>query len=58
MPDNQLCSYCYGAKLRMMQQSAYSAYDDLFAKMLQHVNTSQYIPAPAFEQKKGTAHDK
>ncbi|KAG6006482.1 hypothetical protein E4U21_007026 [Claviceps maximensis] len=35
MPEAQLCSFCYGAKLRMMQQSPYSAYDELFAQTLQ-----------------------
>lgn len=38
MPENELCSYCWGAKLRMMQQSEYSAYDEYFAEMLEYVN--------------------
>lgn len=40
MPEEQLCSYCYGTKLRMMQQSPYSVYDELFAEMLGYVNES------------------
>lgn len=38
MPDSELCSYCYTTKLQMMQQSPYSAYDDLYAEMLSIVN--------------------
>jgi hypothetical protein len=38
MPKSELCSYCFGARLRMMQASAYSVYDELFAEMLKHVN--------------------
>ncbi|KAM5487525.1 hypothetical protein MaudMau93_004610 [Microsporum audouinii] len=37
MPRDQLCSYCYGAKLRLMQQSPYSAYDNLYAERLDFV---------------------
>lgn len=43
MPDAQLCSYCYGAKLRIMQQSPYSAYDELFAQALETVNKREVI---------------
>lgn len=43
MPNAQLCSYCYGAKLRMMQQSPYSAYDELFAQTLETVNKREII---------------
>ncbi|KAH6710632.1 hypothetical protein DL95DRAFT_351095 [Leptodontidium sp. 2 PMI_412] len=38
MPRTELCSYCYGAKLRQMQKSAYSAYDEYYAVMLEYVN--------------------
>ncbi len=38
MPKNELCSYCYGEKLRLMQKSKYSAYDESFATMLEYVN--------------------
>ncbi|KAM5467138.1 hypothetical protein MauCBS54593_005760 [Microsporum audouinii] len=34
MPQDQLCSYCYGAKLRLMQQSPYSVYDSSYAERL------------------------
>ncbi|KAL1641021.1 hypothetical protein SLS58_006463 [Diplodia intermedia] len=37
MPKEQLCSYCYGAKLIMMQQSPYSAYDENYADRLQYL---------------------
>ena len=38
MPKDELCSYCFGTKLRMMRESPYSAYDELYASMLEHVN--------------------
>ena len=38
MPRDELCSYCYGAKLRLMQKSQYSAYDEYYADMLEYVN--------------------
>ncbi|KAF3491742.1 uncharacterized protein GIQ15_01259 [Arthroderma uncinatum] len=37
MSRDQLCSYCYGAKLKLMQQSPYSAYDNLYAERLKFV---------------------
>ncbi|RYP74297.1 hypothetical protein DL771_003118 [Monosporascus sp. 5C6A] len=40
LPREQLCSYCYGAKLRMMQSSPYSAYDELYAEELEFVNSN------------------
>lgn len=43
MPKNELCSYCYGAKLRLMQKSEYSAYDELYAAMLEYVNKGKYL---------------
>ncbi|KAM0454556.1 hypothetical protein ACHAO4_004362 [Trichoderma viride] len=46
MPDAQLCSYCYGAKLRIMQQSPYSAYDELFAQALETVNKRCNVKGP------------
>lgn len=44
MPEDELCSYCYGARLRMMQSSSYSAYDDFYAEILTYVNQSKYSP--------------
>lgn len=41
MPEDELCSYCFGARLRIMQSSPYSAYDTLFADMLTYVNKSK-----------------
>ncbi|KAK1622586.1 LysM domain protein [Colletotrichum phormii] len=38
MPKDQLCSFCYGEKLRMMQRSPYSTYDSLRAETLQYIN--------------------
>lgn len=43
MPRDQLCSYCYGAKLRLMQQSPYSAYDNLYAERLDFVIKSRLL---------------
>jgi len=37
MPDDHLCSYCYAAKLRTMQQSPYSAYDEVYKERLDYV---------------------
>lgn len=45
MPREELCSYCFGARLRMMQSSPYSAYDDMYAYMLEFVNQSRYFRA-------------
>ncbi|KAI5455805.1 LysM domain protein [Mariannaea sp. PMI_226] len=49
MPKADLCSYCYGAKLRMMQQSPYSVYDDLFASDLEYVNKACGVTGPITE---------
>ncbi|KAL5344790.1 hypothetical protein ACLOAV_010187 [Pseudogymnoascus australis] len=38
IPKTDLCSYCYGAKLSLMQKSQYSAYDEYYAAMLEYVN--------------------
>lgn len=38
MPEDELCSYCFGGRLRMMQSSPYSAYDEMYADMLEYVN--------------------
>ncbi|KFZ00855.1 hypothetical protein V501_10416 [Pseudogymnoascus sp. VKM F-4519 (FW-2642)] len=38
IPKADLCSYCYGAKLSLMQRSEYSAYDEYYAAMLEYVN--------------------
>jgi hypothetical protein len=38
MPRDQLCSNCYGSKLRLMQQSPYSAYDQIYQQRLDYVN--------------------
>ncbi|KFY18020.1 hypothetical protein V492_00207 [Pseudogymnoascus sp. VKM F-4246] len=35
IPKTDLCSYCYGAKLSLMQKSEYSAYDGYYAAMLE-----------------------
>jgi hypothetical protein len=42
MPTTQLCSYCYGAKLRMMQQSPYSAYDEIYEERLKYLVKSMF----------------
>ncbi|KXH50735.1 hypothetical protein CSIM01_01584 [Colletotrichum simmondsii] len=47
MPKDQLCSFCYGEKLRLMQRSPYSAYDSLHAERLLYINeTSDQDPVP------------
>ncbi|KAH0424199.1 hypothetical protein CcaCcLH18_11702 [Colletotrichum camelliae] len=38
MPKDQLCSFCFGEKLRLMQRSPYSAYDSLHAERLLYIN--------------------
>ncbi|KAI0383271.1 hypothetical protein F5Y04DRAFT_278977 [Hypomontagnella monticulosa] len=38
MPVEQVCSYCLGAKLSMMQSSPYSAYGELYAEQLIYIN--------------------
>ncbi|KFA68647.1 hypothetical protein S40285_09556 [Stachybotrys chlorohalonatus IBT 40285] len=46
MPRQELCSYCFGARLRMMQSSPYSAYDNLYADMLEFVNQNCNFNSP------------
>ena len=41
IPQEGLCSFCYGEKLRLMQKSEYSAYDEYYAEMLDYVNESK-----------------
>jgi hypothetical protein len=41
MPQSQLCSFCLGEKLRLMQRSPYSAYDALYAETLGYINRSK-----------------
>lgn len=41
MPQEQVCSYCLGAKLSMMQGSAYSAYNEVYAEQLAYINESE-----------------
>lgn len=43
MPEDELCSYCLGAKLKMMQQSAYSSYDAFYAERLAYINESKLM---------------
>lgn len=43
IPEEGLCSYCYGEKLRLMQKSEYSAYDEYYAEMLDYVNESKLL---------------
>ena len=38
MPNDELCSYCFGAKLRLMQTSPYSVYNDYYAETLKNIN--------------------
>jgi hypothetical protein len=53
IPKTDLCSYCYGAKLSLMQKSEYSAYDEYYAAMLEYVNKGKLFrispPPYAFE---------
>ncbi|CAH0043647.1 unnamed protein product [Clonostachys solani] len=46
MPEKELCSFCYGAKLRQMQKSEHSAYDREFTSMLEFVNKKCRIDSP------------
>ncbi|KAH8168700.1 LysM domain protein [Sarocladium implicatum] len=50
MAEKELCSFCFGAKLRMMQASPYSAYDELYAEMLKHVNKNCAVESPTSPQ--------
>ncbi|KAH6608261.1 LysM domain-containing protein [Trichoderma cornu-damae] len=55
MPETELCSYCYGAKLRLMQTSEYSVYDEDYAAMLDYVNKdSPTTPVKLPPQNNGT----
>lgn len=38
-----MCSFCLGEKLRLMQQSPYSAYDELHAETLEYINQSKSV---------------
>jgi len=63
MPKDQLCSFCYGEKLRLMQQSPYSAYDSLHAERLSYINencegaTTPTEPLPPVISPNGTVPD-
>lgn len=46
IPKDELCAYCYGAKLRLMQKSEYSAYDELYAETLEYVNKECDVDSP------------
>lgn len=48
-PEEQLCSYCYGAKLSLMQGSAYSAYDEYHAETLAYINESKFLDKSFFD---------
>ncbi|KAK2846374.1 hypothetical protein FQN49_005788 [Arthroderma sp. PD_2] len=37
MPTNELCSYCYTTRLKMMQSSSYSIYDEVYKDALMEV---------------------
>ena len=44
-PTDELCSYCYLTKLKMMQESPYSTYDnDTFETRYAYASTSKYFP--------------
>ncbi|KAL5042121.1 hypothetical protein BDW71DRAFT_217250 [Aspergillus fruticulosus] len=38
MPENEICSYCYVERYRMMQRTPYSAYDDYYKSVLETIN--------------------
>ncbi|KAK3491815.1 hypothetical protein B0T13DRAFT_490449 [Neurospora crassa] len=64
MPQAQLCSFCLGAKLRLMQSSPYSAYDELHAERLEYINKrcgagtgGSTSPLPPAIQPNGTTSD-
>jgi hypothetical protein len=46
MPENEACSYCYIERLRMMQQTLYSIYDDYYQGVLQTINKRCGLNAP------------
>lgn len=46
MPLAEICSECYIKKHQMMQQSAYSAYDDVFKLRLETINSRCSLTAP------------
>ncbi|KAF7173027.1 hypothetical protein CNMCM5623_005136 [Aspergillus felis] len=45
MPHDELCSYCYVTKLKMMQSSQYSYYNELFQHNLETVTSKCAISA-------------
>ncbi|CAH0024421.1 unnamed protein product [Clonostachys rhizophaga] len=48
IPDKELCSFCYGEKLRQMQKSEHSAYDREYASMFEFCRIDSPI-APSQE---------
>lgn len=52
MPQSELCSYCYITKLKMMQSSSYSFYNDYYQTQLEYIvskcgiSANTTIPAP------------
>lgn len=41
MPQDEVCSDCFGGRLRMMQASPYSGYDEFYQVQLEFVNESK-----------------
>ncbi|KAL6229168.1 hypothetical protein BDW75DRAFT_245974 [Aspergillus navahoensis] len=46
MPENEICSYCYVERHRMMQCSPYSAYDDYYKSRLEAINKRCGLSGP------------
>ncbi|KAL5048229.1 hypothetical protein BDW71DRAFT_205766 [Aspergillus fruticulosus] len=46
MPENEICSYCYVERHRMMQRSPYSAYDDYYKSRLEAINKRCGLSGP------------
>jgi hypothetical protein len=46
MPRNELCSYCHVERLRMMQSTAYSTYDEDWKKDLEYVYSTCGLSGP------------
>lgn len=45
MPHDELCSYCYVTKLKMMQSSLHSLYDEYYQEQLEYIVTECGISA-------------
>ncbi|KAL4973540.1 hypothetical protein BDW66DRAFT_153726 [Aspergillus desertorum] len=46
VPENEICSYCYVERYRIMQRTPYSTYDDFYKSVLETINKRCGLSGP------------